>query len=71
MHHCAHLLAPCRQHLEPDPALARRFQPVLVSEPSEAEALACLHGLRQRYELHHGVAFSEGALSAAVACGKR
>jgi hypothetical protein len=44
---------------------------VLVSEPSEAEALACLRGLRQRYELHHGVAFSEGALGAAVACGKR
>ena len=55
-----------RKFIEPDPALERRFQPVLVGEPSEAEALEILRGLRGRYEGHHGVKFSDAALLAAV-----
>ncbi len=55
-----------RKYIEADPALERRFQPVLVGEPSEADALEILKGLRSRYEAHHGVKFSDAALLAAV-----
>jgi ATP-dependent Clp protease ATP-binding subunit ClpB len=49
-----------------DPALERRFQPVLVDEPTAADTLAMLHGLRPRYERHHGVEIADEALQAAV-----
>lgn len=53
--------------MQTDPALARRFQPVHVPEPSPEEAHAILEGLQPLYERHHGVVFSAGALCSAVA----
>ena len=47
-----------RKHIEKDPALERRFQPILVEEPSEEETVKILQGLRPAYEKHHGVAIS-------------
>ncbi|MGE0493841.1 MAG: ATP-dependent Clp protease ATP-binding subunit [Vulcanimicrobiota bacterium] len=55
-----------RRYIEKDPALERRFQPVLVSEPSEEDALEILKGLKGRYESHHGATFTDEALLAAV-----
>lgn len=55
-----------RKYIEADPALERRFGPVLVGEPSEADALEILRGLRERYESHHGVKFDDNALLQAV-----
>lgn len=55
-----------RKHIEKDAALERRFQPVAVGEPSAEEALAILHGLRDRYEAHHKVRITDDALAAAV-----
>ncbi len=55
-----------RRHIEKDAALERRFQPVTVSEPSPAQTLAILEGLRARYETHHRVQVTEEALEAAV-----
>ncbi|HXE72331.1 MAG TPA: ATP-dependent Clp protease ATP-binding subunit, partial [Candidatus Nitrosotenuis sp.] len=55
-----------RRYIEADAALERRFQPVLVSEPSEAETVEILRGLRPRFEQHHGARFTEEALLAAV-----
>ena len=55
-----------RRHIEPDAALARRFQPVTVDEPTPEEAEAICFGLRSRYEAHHGVTVSDAAVSAAV-----
>ncbi|MFZ2257769.1 MAG: ATP-dependent Clp protease ATP-binding subunit [Clostridiaceae bacterium] len=55
-----------RKHFEKDAALERRFQPVLVGEPSEAEALLILKGLRDKYESHHRVKILDSALEAAV-----
>lgn len=60
-----------RRYIEKDPALERRFQPVLVGEPSEAEALEMLKGLRRRFEVHHGVKFSDAALGAAITLSVR
>ncbi|WP_055716919.1 ATP-dependent Clp protease ATP-binding subunit [Streptomyces torulosus] len=54
------------RRIEKDAALARRFQPVLVSEPSAADALEILRGLRDRYEAHHQVRYTDEALTAAV-----
>lgn len=54
-----------RKHVEKDAALERRFQPVLVREPSVADTISILRGLRERYELHHGVRIKDGALVAA------
>jgi ATP-dependent Clp protease ATP-binding subunit ClpC len=54
------------KYIESDPALERRFQPVLVNEPSEEDTLAILKGLRERYEKHHGVKFTDAALLTAV-----
>ncbi|MBI4267974.1 MAG: ATP-dependent Clp protease ATP-binding subunit [Chloroflexi bacterium] len=55
-----------RKHVERDPALERRFQPVLVEEPSIEETLAILRGIRERYEKHHKLKISDEALSAAA-----
>ena len=59
------------KYVEKDAALARRFQPVVVPEPSKDEALEILRGLRQRYEEHHKVAFDDDALQAAVELSAR
>ncbi len=55
-----------RKHIEKDPALERRFQPIMVGEPTKEESLAILRGLRDRYEAHHKVKISDMALEAAV-----
>ena len=55
-----------RKHIEKDPALERRFQPIVVGEPTKEESLAILKGLRDRYEAHHKVKISDPALEAAV-----
>ena len=55
-----------RKYIEKDPALERRFQPVLVGEPSEEEALQMLKGIQKRFESHHGVKFEDKALASAV-----
>lgn len=60
-----------RKHLEKDSALARRFQTVNVKEPSEEQALRILDGLRDRYEAHHHVRYSDEALQAAVSMSSR
>ena len=60
-----------RKHLEKDSALARRFQTVNVKEPSEEQALRILDGLRDRYEAHHHVRYSDEALQAAVSMSTR
>ncbi|KAI9604666.1 hypothetical protein KEM48_002421 [Puccinia striiformis f. sp. tritici PST-130] len=57
--------------IEKDPALARRFQSVLVSEPSVTETISILRGLKPRYEVHHGVSISDGALVTAAAYSNR
>lgn len=55
-----------QKHIEKDPALARRFQPVFIEEPNEADALAILRGLKEKYELFHGVRITDDALVSAV-----
>ena len=55
-----------RKYIEKDAALERRFQPVNVEEPSEAQAILILKGLRSRYEAHHHVKITDGAVEAAV-----
>jgi len=60
-----------RQHIEKDPAFERRFQPVYVGEPSVADTVAILRGLKQRYEAHHGVRIQDGALLTAASLGHR
>ncbi|MFC4608369.1 ATP-dependent Clp protease ATP-binding subunit [Streptomyces maoxianensis] len=60
-----------RRYIEKDAALARRFQPVLVSEPSPADAVEILRGLRDRYEAHHQVRYTDEALLAAVELSDR
>ena len=55
-----------RTHIEKDSALERRLQPLFLSEPTEREAIAILSGLRRRYEQHHGIRISDGAIEAAV-----
>jgi ATP-dependent Clp protease ATP-binding subunit ClpC len=60
-----------RRHIERDAALERRLSPVWVAEPSPAESLAIVHGLRPRYEQHHDVAFDDDALAAAVRLSAR
>ena len=63
-------LAEYRQ-IEKDAALARRFQPVLVAEPSVADTVSILRGIKDRYEVHHGVRITDGALVAAAALSDR
>ncbi len=60
-----------RKHIEKDPALERRFQPVYVGEPSVEDTVAILRGLKERYELHHGVKITDAALVAAAAMSHR
>src|SRR5580658_8029319 len=60
-----------RKHIEKDPALERRFQPVLIAEPSVEDAIAILRGLKDRYELHHGVRIKDAAIIAAATLSHR
>ncbi len=60
-----------RRHIEKDPALERRFQPVLVGEPSVEDTIAILRGLKEAYEAHHKVAISDAALVAAATLSDR
>ena len=60
-----------RKHIEKDAALARRFQPVTVDEPTEAETLEILRGLRDKYEAHHKIRITEEAMQAAVRLSAR
>lgn len=71
--HCigATTLDEYRQYLEKDAALERRFQKVLVDEPSTEDAIAILRGLKERYELHHGVQITDPAVIAAVTLSHR
>jgi ATP-dependent Clp protease ATP-binding subunit ClpB len=60
-----------RKHIEKDAALERRFQPVYVGEPSVEDAIAILRGLKERYETHHGVRITDGAIVAAATLSHR
>ena len=60
-----------RKHIEKDPALERRFQPVQVAEPSVEATIAILRGLKERYEVHHGVRIQDSALVAAATLSHR
>ncbi|MCC7001241.1 MAG: AAA family ATPase, partial [Gemmatimonadaceae bacterium] len=60
-----------RKHVEKDPALERRFQPVFVGEPSVESTIAILRGLKERYESHHGVRITDGAVVAAATLSNR
>src|ERR1035438_618581 len=60
-----------RKHIEKDPALERRFQPVQVNEPSVEATIAILRGLKERYEVHHGVRIQDSALVAAATLSHR
>jgi ATP-dependent Clp protease ATP-binding subunit ClpB len=60
-----------RKHIEKDAALERRFQPVMVGEPSVEDTISILRGLRERYEIHHGVKFKDSALVAAAVLSNR
>ena len=60
-----------RKHIEKDPALERRFQPVKVGEPSVEDTIAILRGLKERYEVHHGVRIQDGAIIAAATLSNR
>ena len=60
-----------RERIEKDPALERRFQPVLVGEPSVEDTVGILRGLKERYEVHHGVRITDSALVAAAALSDR
>jgi len=71
--HCvgATTLNEYRKHVEKDAALARRFQPVFVSEPGVEDTVSILRGLKEKYELHHGVRIADGALVAAATLSNR
>ena len=60
-----------RKHIEKDPALERRFQPVFVGEPSVENTIAILRGLKEKYEAHHGVRITDGAIVAAATLSNR
>jgi ATP-dependent Clp protease ATP-binding subunit ClpB len=60
-----------RKHIEKDPALERRFQPVFVGEPSVEDTISILRGLQERYEVHHGVHITDGAIVAAAQLSHR
>lgn len=55
-----------QKHIEKDPALARRFQPIFVDEPSEVDAISILRGIKEKYELFHGVRITDDAVTSAV-----
>jgi len=71
--HCvgATTLDEYRKHIEKDAALARRFQPVMVSEPTVEDAVSILRGLKEKYELHHGVRITDAAIVAAATLSNR
>jgi ATP-dependent Clp protease ATP-binding subunit ClpB len=71
--HCigATTLDEYRKHVEKDAALARRFQPVFVSEPSVEDTISILRGLKEKYELHHGVRITDSAIVAAATLSHR
>lgn len=71
--HCigATTLDEYRKYIEKDAALARRFQPVYVGEPTVADTISILRGIREKYELHHGVRITDGALVAAATLSNR
>jgi len=71
--HCvgATTLDEYRKHVEKDAALARRFQPVYVSEPTVEDTISILRGLKEKYELHHGVRISDAALVSAAVLSNR
>jgi len=71
--HCigATTLDEYRKHVEKDPALERRFQPVFVGEPTVEDTISILRGLKDKYELHHGVRITDGALVAAATLSHR
>jgi len=71
--HCigATTLDEYRKYIEKDPALERRFQPVLVEEPSLEDTISILRGLRERFEVHHGVRIADGALVEAAVLSNR
>jgi ATP-dependent Clp protease ATP-binding subunit ClpB len=60
-----------KKHIEKDAALERRFQPVLINEPSEEDTISILRGLKERYEVHHGVRITDGAIVAASQLSER
>jgi ATP-dependent Clp protease ATP-binding subunit ClpB len=60
-----------RKHIEKDAALARRFQPVFAGEPSVEDTIAILRGLKERYEVHHGIRIQDGAIVAAATLSNR
>ncbi|NNK78439.1 MAG: ATP-dependent chaperone ClpB [Litoreibacter sp.] len=71
--HCvgATTLDEYRKHVEKDAALARRFRPVMVEEPTEEDTVSILRGIKEKYELHHGVRISDSALVAAAQLSHR
>ncbi|MBV9858736.1 MAG: ATP-dependent chaperone ClpB [Alphaproteobacteria bacterium] len=71
--HCvgATTLDEYRKHIEKDAALARRFQPVFVSEPSVEDTISILRGIKEKYELHHGVRITDSAIVAAATLSNR
>jgi ATP-dependent Clp protease ATP-binding subunit ClpB len=71
--HCigATTLDEYRKHVEKDAALARRFQPVFVGEPTVADTISILRGIKEKYETHHGVRITDGALVAAATLSNR
>ncbi|MGA9137743.1 MAG: Clp protease N-terminal domain-containing protein, partial [Methylovirgula sp.] len=71
--HCigATTLDEYRKHIEKDAALARRFQPIFVSEPTVEDTISILRGLKEKYELHHGVRITDSAIVAAATLSNR
>ena len=71
--HCigATTLDEYRKHVEKDPALQRRFQPVFIGEPTVEDTISILRGLKEKYELHHGVRITDGALVSAATLSNR
>ena len=71
--HCigATTLDEYRKYVEKDAALARRFQPVMVEEPTVEDSISILRGIKEKYELHHGVRISDSALVAAATLSQR
>ncbi len=60
-----------QKHIEKDPAFERRFQPIVVKEPSKSDAIAILRGIKEKYEVHHGVRITDPAVIAAVELSSR
>src|SRR5205807_5051290 len=71
--HCigATTLDEYRKHIEKDAALARRFQPIFVSEPTVEDTISILRGIREKYETHHGVRITDAAIVAAATLSHR